>query len=162
MAKEIERKFLVISEQYREGSVSSLYRQGYILNSREKCVRVRVCNDKGYLTIKGATQRVTRSEFEYEIPQEEANTMLDLFCGGAILEKDRHILTYGGFRWEVDEFHGDNEGLVVAEIELPEEETEFPKPAWLGLEVSDDPRYFNSNLLKLPFKDWADADFRNG
>ncbi len=158
MPIEIERKFLVLSDEYRKDASSSLYRQGYILNSREKCVRIRVCDGRGYLTIKGITERVTRTEFEYEIPLEEANTMLDLLCGGEILEKDRHILTYGGFRWEVDEFYGDNEGLVVAEIELADEKTEFPRPDWLGMEVSNDPRYYNNNLLTCPFCSWKDAD----
>lgn len=154
MGTEIERKFLVLNSDYRKGASASLYRQGYLLSEREKVVRVRVCNGKAYLAIKGETKNVTRTEFEYEISTADANRMLDVFCAGTVVEKNRHILHVGGFRWEVDEFLGPNEGLVVAEIELPDESTEFPKPEWLGDEVSHDPRYYNNNLSTRPYREW--------
>jgi CYTH domain-containing protein len=151
---EIERKFLVLSADYRKDATVQFFRQGYLLNEREKVVRVRTCGGKAYLTVKGVTSNVTRTEFEYEIPETDANHMLDVFCRGAILEKNRHTLEVGGFRWEVDEFLGLNEGLVVAEIELRHESAEFPKPDWLGAEVSHDTRYYNSNLAVNPFQQW--------
>ena len=154
MGTEIERKFLVLSGDYRMGAAVAAYRQGYLLNEREKVVRVRTCGGKAYLTVKGAMNNVTRTEFEYEIPEEDANLMLDAFCCGAVLEKNRYTLDVGGFRWEVDEFRGPNEGLVVAEIELQHELAIFPKPDWLGAEVSHDLRYYNNNLVSHPFQQW--------
>ncbi len=112
MGIEIERKFLVTSDAYKIGANVSFYRQGYMLNSREKIVRVRVYDGKGALTVKGPTTRVTRAEFEYPIPFEDANEMLNLYCDGAVLEKERYTLEWGGFFWEVDVFHGENEGLL--------------------------------------------------
>ena len=154
MGTEIERKFLVLNSNYRKGASSGFYRQGYLLSEREKVVRVRVCNAKGYLSVKGMANGITRPEFEYEIPEQDANEMLDTFCRDAILEKNRYILNVKGFRWEIDEFLGSNEGLVVAEIELQSESEAFPRPDWLGVEVSLDPRYYNNNLVRHPFREW--------
>lgn len=155
MGTEIERKFLVLNSNYRTDASFGLYRQGYVLNECEKVVRVRVCNGKGYLCVKGMANGITRPEFEYEIPEKDANEMLDTFCRDAILEKTRYILDVGGFRWEIDEFLGSNEGLVVAEIELQCESEAFPRPDWLGGEVSRDPRYYNNNLVRHPFRKWC-------
>ena len=155
MGTEIERKFLALNSDYRKGASLSFYRQGYLLSEREKVVRVRVCNGKGYLSVKGMAKQITRPEFEYEIPEKDANEMLNTFCSNAILEKNRYILNVGGFRWEVDEFLGSNEGLVVAEIELQSESEAFPRPDWLGVEVSLDPRYYNNNLVRHPFREWC-------
>lgn len=154
MAKEIERKFLVVSRDYKQQAEGIYYRQGYLCSSRERVVRVRVAGEKAFLTIKGANQGITRSEYEYEIPVEEAKEILDNLCLKPDIEKIRYRIAYEGFVWEVDEFMGLNAGLVVAEIELPDEETSFNKPSWVGEEVSHDPRYYNANLINKPYSEW--------
>lgn len=154
MGKEIERKFLVKGEAWRELAEGTRYRQGYLNSLKERVVRVRTINDKGFLTIKGITVGATRAEFEYEIPLEDTNFMLDNLCEEFLIEKNRYKIPLGGFVWEVDEFFGQNDGLIVAEIELESEDQEFEKPDWIGDEVSSDPRYFNSNLTKEPFTEW--------
>lgn len=155
MAKEIERKFLVIGDEWKKGAVGTLYRQGYLNSAKERTVRIRTIDDKAFLTIKGLTVSCTRLEFEYPIPHADCVKMLDDLAEKPIIEKTRFKIPAGnGLTWEIDEFHGVNEGLVVAEIELPSEETPFEKPAWLGEEVSSDPRYFNSNLVAHPFTTW--------
>ena len=152
MAKEIERKFLV-----REGSWRSQkgtrYRQGYLNSVKERVVRVRTIGDKGYLTIKGLTVGASRLEFEYEIPRQDANQLLNI-CEKPLIEKTRFKVVEAGFVWEIDEFFGENQGLIVAEVELESEDQEFPRPPWVGEEVTGDPRYFNSNLIKKPYKVW--------
>lgn len=148
MALEIERKFLVKDMSFRDMSRSSLkIRQGYLNRIPERTVRVRIRGEKGYLTIKGINNGITRKEFEYEIPFADAQELLDL-CELPVLEKERYIVDYKGFVWEVDCFYGKNEGLVTAEIELPSEDTEFPIPAFVGQEVTGNPDYYNSNLCK--------------
>ena len=154
MGKEIERKFLVQNSSYRDLGTSSLFKQGYICNTPGKVVRVRVADDKGFITIKGAMTGITRLEYEYEIPLNDANELLAHFCEAGIIEKARYLVDHRGYTWEIDEFLGDNDGLIVAEIELGDEQETFPKPAWLGDEVTDDPRYLNSSLAKKPFKQW--------
>ncbi|MBQ8829794.1 MAG: CYTH domain-containing protein [Burkholderiaceae bacterium] len=155
MAKEIEKKFLVVSDEWREGAVGTHYRQGYLNSVKERTVRIRTINDKAFLTIKGLTVGCTRLEFEYPIPFEDCNKLLDELAEKPIIEKTRYKIPAGdGLTWEIDEFHGVNEGLIVAEIELPTEETPFTKPSWLGEEVSSDPRYFNSNLVANPYTTW--------
>lgn len=154
MAKEIERKFLVKTADWVPQGAGKYYKQGYLNSQKERVVRVRIAGDKGQLTIKGITTGVTRAEFEYAIPTEEAGLMLDNLCEKPLIEKHRHKEVHGGKTWEIDVFHGDNEGLVVAELELKSEDEAFDRPAWLGEEVSSDPRYFNSNLLKNPYKSW--------
>lgn len=155
MGKEIERKFLVDEALWRDvRSEGKSYRQGYIVNTPEKTVRVRVAGDKGYLTIKGATQGATRTEFEYEIPADEAEQLL-AFCQGPLIEKVRYKVEYSQLLWEVDEFFGENEGLILAELELESEDQPFEKPAWIGLEVTDDPRYYNAKLVNNPFSRWG-------
>jgi CYTH domain-containing protein len=155
MAKEIERKFLVAHQAWRE-SVNTIhvYRQGYLSYDSERTVRVRATEVTGYLTIKGITEGLTRDEFEYEIPLADALALLQL-CERPAIEKKRYIVPNGAHVWEVDVFEGINEGLVVAEIELGSEDEAFDKPNWLGNEVSGDRKYSNSALSLHPFKDWS-------
>jgi adenylate cyclase len=154
MGYEIERKFLLENDKWRKNARGTLFRQGYMLSDPGRTVRIRTCNDKGYLTIKGLVTGISRPEFEYEIPDKDANFLLDHFCDGPILEKIRHLVEYQGFTWEIDEFLGENAGLLLAEIELTSEDQIFPKPQWIGEEVSGDPRYFNSSLVKNPYTHW--------
>ena len=152
MAIEIERKFLVTGLDMLAGVSGSVLRQGYLNRSPDSTVRVRVADDAAWLTIKGRTHGARRAEFEYPIPVSDARELLAL-CSGCI-EKTRYHLPQGHHVWEVDVFHGDNAGLVVAEIELANEQEAFERPIWLGEEVTDDPRYFNSALSETPFKSW--------
>lgn len=154
MGKEIERKYLVKNEDWKKLAEGVYYKQGYLSTVKERTVRVRTVGEKGYLTIKGLTVGVSRSEFEYQIPAEEANQMLDNLCEKPIIEKLRAKVDYKGLTWEIDEFHGENEGLVVAEVEIQDENQVIELPVWVGEEVSGDPRYFNSNLIKNPFSKW--------
>ena len=154
MAKEIERKFLVISDQWRGLAEEVVYRQGYLSTVKERTVRVRTVGDLGFLTVKGITIRASRVEYEYEIPRSDADEMLDNLCEQPIIEKTRTKILFEGLTWEVDAFAGVNQGLVVAEVELQDENQTIPKPNWIGAEVSDDPRYFNSNLIAKPFTTW--------
>jgi CYTH domain-containing protein len=156
MAKEIERKFLV-KAGWKPQDAGIHFKQGYLNTQKERVVRVRIEGAKAKLTIKGVTTGVTRSEFEYAIPVDDAAILLDNLCEKPLIDKHRHKEVHGGKTWEIDVFHGDNEGLVVAEIELASEAETFAKPDWAGDEVSSDPRYFNSNLLKNPYKSWAKA-----
>ncbi len=153
MAKEIERKFLVKEGSWRHAK-GTAYRQGYLNSAKERIVRVRTIDDKGYLTIKGITVGVSRMEFEYEIPRQDAEALLDI-CEKPLIEKNRYKVEHGGFVWEVDEFFRENQGLIVAEVELESEDQEFSKPGWVGQEVTGDPRYFNSNLIKNPYTNWS-------
>lgn len=162
MATEIERKFLVKVEewqQFRQGSDptllnSTLYRQGYLSSSIDKTVRIRIAGDRGFITIKGPTVGIARAEFEYEIPLADAAAMLDQLCDRPLIEKTRHRVAWDHLIWEVDEFAGDNQGLMVAEVELPDADRAITLPSWVGAEVSHDPRYFNANLAKHPFTRW--------
>ena len=155
MAKEIERKFLVIGEEWKHGTSGVSYRQGYLSTVKERTVRVRTVGDKGFLTIKGVTVGVSRSEFEYPIPTADANAMLDDLCERPLIEKTRYKVQHAGLTWEIDEFFGENRGLIVAEVELKDEQQTFDLPSWVGKEVSGDPRYFNSNLIKTPYTQWT-------
>jgi len=151
MASEIERKFLVRGDAWRPGPEGVLQRQGY-LSVEDPTVRVRIAGARATLTVKGAQKGLTRPEFEYEVPLADAEEML-LLCAFAV-EKTRHVREFGGRRWEIDEFHGANEGLVIAEIELEREDESFALPLWLGAEVSRDPRYRVSSLARTPFGKW--------
>lgn len=155
MGKEIERKFLVTGDAWRNQAPGVLYRQGYLSRAKERTVRVRLAGDKGWLTIKGLTVGASRAEYEYEIPAPDAAAMLDDLAEKPLIEKIRYKIPYAGLIWEVDEFLGDNAGLIVAEVELADETQVFTKPDWVGNEVSDDARYFNSNLGRQPYKHWA-------
>jgi adenylate cyclase len=153
VATEIERKFLVTGEGWRQPEPLRIC-QGYLNRDADRTVRVRIAGERAYLTIKGRAQGLARPEFEYEIPVTDAEQLLKL-CEGPILEKHRHVLVHAGSQWEVDEFHGDNQGLVVAEIELEREDQPFECPQWLHTEVTDDPRYLNSNLSRQPYRTWS-------
>ena len=153
MSKEIERKFLVKKNLFKIIGESQYIAQGYLSSTPDRTVRVRIKNHKGYLTVKGKNKGISRSEFEYEIPEIDAKELLKL-CEQSIIIKRRHIVKFKNSLWEVDIFEGDNEGLIVAEIELQSEEENFDKPEWIGEEVSFDTRYYNSNLSKFPYKLW--------
>jgi adenylate cyclase len=154
MGVEIERRFLVENESWKTAHPEGLMcRQGYLLTDTAKAVRVRIIGEWAYLTIKGETTGITRSEFEYEIPVADAESMMEL-CGDAIVEKTRYRIDYGGMTWELDVFEGANAGLVMAEIELETENQLFELPPWAGEEVSGDPRYYNAYLSRHPFSIW--------
>ncbi len=153
MGKEIERKFLVKGFTWREVK-GAMIRQGYLNSAKERNVRVRIIEDKAYLTIKGIAVGASRLEFEYEVPFQDAAELLEI-CEKPLIEKRRYPVLEGGFVWEVDEFFGENEGLIVAEVELESEDQAFHKPDWVGEEVTGDTRYFNSNLIKNPYTKWA-------
>lgn len=154
MGKEIERKFLLKSDAWRALATGTTYRQGYLNSAKERTVRIRTVGDKAFLTIKGLSVGVTRSEYEYPIPFDDCNAMLDSLAEKPLIEKKRYKIPLGGLTWEIDEFFGENQGLIVAEVELQSEDQAFDKPAWVGEEVSGDPRYFNSNLIKHPYSRW--------
>jgi adenylate cyclase len=155
MAKEIERKFLVKGDSWRSLAKGKRYRQGYLSTVKERTVRVRTAGDKGYITVKGINVGATRSEYEYEIPLADANEILDHLCERPLIEKTRYrIPTVGDLTWEVDEFESANRGLITAEVELTDENQPVPLPAWIGEEVTGDPRYYNSNLVAHPFSQW--------
>lgn len=155
MAQEIERKFLVAGDAWRGQVVrSTRYRQAYLGPCETASVRVRIAGDAATLNIKSADLGVRRLEFEYEIPLTDARELLGL-ATGHVVEKTRHIVACGDHRWEVDEFAGDNEGLIVAEIELSHEDEDFGRPPWLGREVSDEARYYNVALAERPFAEWS-------
>jgi len=153
MGVEIERKFLVKRELWTGGSSSLLFRQGYLSREHGRTVRVRRAGDRAFLTIKGASEGLVRPEFEYEIPVADTDELLAL-CIQPIIEKRRHLYPVDGHTWEVDEFLGANAGLWVAEIELSDPKETFARPPWVGDEVTDDPRYLNSNLVALPYSAW--------
>ena len=156
MAQEIERKFLVVGE-YKNLAHSSLHLvQGYIASGR-RTVRVRISDDRAWLTIKGPSHDggLSRFEWEKEIDVHEALELLPL-CEGALIDKHRHLVKVGDHTFEVDEFHGDNEGLTIAEVELSATDEEFTRPEWLGTEVTGIKRYYNSHLRANPYKEWSD------
>lgn len=156
MPIEIERKFLLKNDSWRSEVISSSrIRQGYLAPVSKASVRVRVDGERANINIKSATLGVRRMEYEYPIPLEEAQELLDELCQTPQIDKTRNIVKYSGHIWEIDEFYGDNDGLIVAEIELKDENEVFEKPTWLGDEVSDDIRYYNVNLVKHPFKNWT-------
>jgi len=155
MATEIERKFLVKDDTWRGLGEGGHYRQGYLSTEPDRTVRVRVVAGKGYLTIKGRTVDATRAEYEYVIPLADANAMLDELCERPLIEKTRYRIDCQGLLWEVDEFEGENAGLVIAEVELASADQVVALPDWVGEEVTTDPRYYNANLIANPFSRWA-------
>lgn len=154
MAKEIERKFLVVGSAWRTLAQGTRYRQGYLNSDKARTVRIRTVGDQAFLTIKGPTIGVTRTEFEYPIPYDDCVTMLNDLAEQPVIDKIRYRIPVDGLIWEVDEFFGANEGLIVAEVELTSEDQAFEKPDWVGEEVSGDVRYYNSSLIKAPYKTW--------
>lgn len=156
MAQEIERKFLVKDDSFKKDAFKSTrIVQGYLSSVPERTVRVRIKGDKGYLTVKGIGNETGASRFEWEIeiPKTDAENLLKI-CEPGVIDKTRYLVKVGSHTFEVDEFYGDNEGLILAEIELHSEDEAFIKPAWLGKEVTGDTRYYNSMLMKNPFKNW--------
>ncbi len=154
MGIEIERKFLLRGDEWRGLAIGVPYRQGYLGSTQKQTVRVRIAGDKAFLTIKGRTSGISRREYEYSIPVADAAVMLAELCEQPLIEKKRYTINYQGSVWEVDEFFGENEGLLVAEIELAAEDQEFVKPSWVGAEVSSDRRYCNASLVKNPYSTW--------
>jgi adenylate cyclase len=157
MAYEIERKFLVKCDGWREGAVAHTIMQGYLAREPHRTVRVRLRDDEAWMTVKGPTTGITRAEVEFPLEREVARDLFAL-CLDGMIHKTRHEISVGGLLWEVDEFHGANEGLVVAEIELPDEATAFERPPWLGPEVSADGRFSNSMLARRPWTDWSEQE----
>lgn len=156
MGLEIERKFLVRNQAWRGIAGKGVaYSQGYLTQEVGRSVRVRVAGDQGFLTIKSATTGISRREYEYEIPVNEAWELLNHLCYQPLIEKTRYRIKQGLAVWEVDEFEGDNTGLVLAEVELSHPDQELIIPDWIGLEVSQDRRYFNSYLNQHPYQQWA-------
>jgi adenylate cyclase len=151
---EIERKFLVRDDRWRSLGQGVLLRQGYLSSSPERIVRVRIEGDRAMLTIKGRTHGATRAEWEYPIPTADAQAFLDNLCERPLIEKYRYRIPFDGLVWEVDEFLGENAGLIVAEVELESEDQPFARPEWIGDEVTHDARYFNANLLRHPYSKW--------
>ena len=154
MGREIERKFRVTNDRWRSQVRDHEHIvQGYLSIEKERTVRVRVRGDKGRLAVKGPNRGPVRTEFEYDIPRSDAEDMLEM-CIRPLIEKRRSLVDHGGFTWEIDDFEGANEGLVVAEVELDEEDDDPLTPEWAGEEVTGDPRYYNANLVQHPFADW--------
>jgi len=154
MPREIERKYLVMGDGWRAGAEGVLCRQGYLCVGPPVAVRVRIMGEESTINVKAAVVDITRDEYEYPIPMGDAEELLEHHCMGHPIEKTRHVVRFAGKKWEIDEFHGVNGGLIVAEIELDNAEEEFEKPPWLAEEVSGDPRYLNSHLTMHPFSKW--------
>ncbi len=156
MATETERKFLVVSDEWRENAVGVTYKQGYLNSDKERTVRIRLAGDDAYLTIKGppTPDGVSKAEYEYMIPRKDAEEMLHNLCLPSAIDKVRHKVMHEGHLWEIDVFKGDNDGLIMAEIELTSPDEKFVKPVWAGEEVTHDPRYSNAQLSKAPYKSW--------
>jgi CYTH domain-containing protein len=154
LAIEIERKFLIKSDEWRNSDNGTNYKQGYISTDNERTVRIRISETMAYLTIKGKSERAKRLEYEYEIPIEDAKEMLNKLSKKPIIEKVRYKVNYKGLTWEVDEFFGDNKGLILAEVELIDENQKVEIPDWIGEEVTGDPKYYNANLIQNPYKNW--------
>ncbi len=155
MGLEIEKKYLVNGNAWKEGAKGESYRQGYVSSHRDRTVRVRTAGDKAFLTIKGTTQGATRREYEYEIPYADALEMLREICEKPIIEKVRYKIRYQGLLWEVDEFSGENQGLVVAEVELTSEDQPIDLPPWIGREVTGDETDTHANLIHHPYSKWG-------
>jgi CYTH domain-containing protein len=157
VGREIERKFLVLGDAWRAGARGVPYRQGYLSAGADaRCtVRVRVAGDRAFLTIKGPAAHGARDEYEYPIPVPDADELLARHCAGGRVEKVRHVVPHGGHAWEVDEFTGENAPLVIAEVELTRIDEAVELPPWVGLEVTDDPRYTNAALAREPFSRWG-------
>lgn len=154
MGVEIERKFLVLGSDWKTGLSGTEYRQGYLTSDPERTVRVRLAGAQGYLTIKGASTGASRLEFEYPIPAEEAAQMLERLCRKPLIEKIRYRVPHAGMVWDVDEFFGDNAGLILAEIELEHEDQAVELPHWAGEEVTGDSRFYNASLAEHPLATW--------
>ena len=157
MAVEIERKFLLRNDDWRLLAPGTRYCQGYLCNREDCTVRVRLAGDEAFLTIKGKREGGRTPEFEYPLPPDEAEEMLARLAQKPLIEKVRHAIPYEGLVWEVDEFFADNQGLVMAEVELSHPDQSFAKPAWVGEEVTGDPRFYNASLVRNPYRLWRKA-----
>jgi adenylate cyclase len=158
MGQEIERKHLVANDHWRrQAGLGTLYVQGYFSVDPERSVRVRMAGGKAVLTVKREITSSTRDEFEYQIPAEDADRMLDNICIKPLIEKTRYVIQDGKLKWEIDEFSAENRGLIIAEVELEDDRLEIVKPDWVGEEVTNDPRYFNVNLVKHPYSEWGQS-----
>ena len=156
MSLEIERKYLVRNDSWRTQGKGTRYRQGYLSTEPARNVRIRTGAGRGFITVKGLTLNLARPEYEYAIPVEDANEILDNLCLKPIIEKVRYSIEHAGLLWEVDEFEGDNAGLVIAEVELAGTDQTILLPDWIGEEVTDDARYYNASLIANPFTAWGD------
>jgi CYTH domain-containing protein len=154
MGLEIEKKFLVKDDSWKQQATGVFYRQGYLSSQPERVVRVRTVEEKAYLTIKGKSIGAARCEYEYEIPHAEAVEILTQVCEQPIIEKIRYKVIYEGLLWEIDEFEGENNGLVLAEVELEDEGQHIKLPPWVGEEVTVQEKYYNARLIKNPFSKW--------
>jgi CYTH domain-containing protein len=154
MAQEIERKFLTKSDAWRSQARGRFYRQGYLSTAKERTVRIRTIKNEGYITVKGIAKGAARAEYEYEIAVTDANEMLDTLCEQPIIEKMRYEIEHNELIWVVDEFDGVNKGLILVEVELSDENQKIALPDWVGAEVTGDPNYFNSNLIRNPYLKW--------
>ena len=157
MKKEIERKFIVLDNSYKDLGDCECCIQGYIPSTNEPLIRIRQIGQKSFITIKSDINGITRLEYEYEIPNEDAKDLLKLFCKKTIIEKNRYQINYQSTLWEVDEFLGENSGLVIAEVELSSEDANFSKPSWIGQEVSHDTKYYNYKLIEYPYSKWNEG-----
>lgn len=156
MGREIERKYLIRNDRWRSCTgPGTRYLQGYLSLDPERNVRVRVANADATLTIKGKSEGPIREEFEYRIPLEDADCMLAKICIKPVIEKIRYVIQDGELKWAIDEFKGENRGLIVVELETKDSSEAIVKPDWVGQEVTDDSRYFNFNLVKRPYSEWA-------
>ena len=156
MSLEIERKFLLKTTQPLQGLAGVVIRQGYLSDTSQANLRVRIKAEKAYLTVKSKTVGLVRKEFEYEIPVQDAEEMLSQFCQKPLVEKTRYKLEYAGYIWEIDVFVGENAGLVLAEVELASAEDTLDLPAWIDREVTQDKRFYNAYLAKHPYSQWKD------
>ncbi len=157
MGVEIERKFLVVGDGWRDLAEGVTYRQGYLASRDGITVRVRVAGENGYITVKGVTEGISRAEYEYAIPLTDAIELLETLCDRPLIEKIRYQIQWDGLQWEVDEFMGANQGLILAEVELTDANQRITLPNWIGQDVSDDPRYFNISLVRSPYGEWGEA-----
>lgn len=155
MGVEIERKFLLKGDGWRSLGHPVRYCQGYLNRSKERTIRVRMEGEKGYLTIKGISRGAKRTEYEYEIPEVDCRAMLNDLVEKPVIEKNRTRIGYKGMVFEIDEFFGENRGLIIAEVELASEDQTIELPDWIGREVTHDPRYYNSNLVLYPYTKWS-------
>lgn len=158
MGTEIERKYLVVAEDWRTGAKAIAIRQGYLCSKPSLVVRVRIYGDRAFLTIKSGGAAVARLEFEYEVPLADANVLLDTLCRRPLIEKTRYEVDVEGVLWVVDVFSGENTGLIVAEVELASEDQVVAPPPWTGAEVTQEPRYLNAALSERPFSAWSPAE----
>lgn len=156
MGHEIEKKFLIKNDNWRSLGSKKEYCQGYLSTGKGASLRIRTIDDRGIITVKGPNEKGKRLEFEYDIPYTDALEMLEKLCVKPLIKKTRYNISFAGFIWEVDEFKGENEGLIFAEIELDAIDQRFDIPSWIGEEVTGDPRYYNASLVSYPYSQWKD------